>query len=73
MDQVYLVLVNKGRIQELTNGGVFLNKWSLLGGEFGSNSNIVLDVDSNGTIFLTNRNAGKVDAIQLNSRHQCRL
>lgn len=35
----------------------------LPGGEFGSNSNIDLDVDSNETIFLTNHNAGKADVI----------
>ena len=35
----------------------------LPGGEFGSNSNIDLDVNSNGTIFLANQNAEKADVI----------
>jgi DNA-binding beta-propeller fold protein YncE len=60
---VYVADSGNGRVQEFTNGGVFLNKWNLPGGEFGSNSNIDLDVNSNGTIFLTNENAGKIDVI----------
>ena len=57
---VYVTDSGNGRIQEFTNGGVFLNKWNLPGGEFGSNNNIDLDVNSSGTIFLTNQNGGKM-------------
>lgn len=59
---VYVADTGNSRIQEFTNDGKFINKWSI-DTPTGSNDNIDIDVDSKGTIYLTDRAADQVQVI----------
>jgi DNA-binding beta-propeller fold protein YncE len=56
---VYVADTGNGRIQEFTNDGKFINKWSI-NTPTGSNTNIDIDVNSKGIIYLTDRTADQV-------------
>jgi tripartite motif-containing protein 71 len=56
---VYVADTGNSRIQEFTNDGKFINKWSI-NTPTGAVDNIDLDVNSNGTIYWTDRAADQV-------------
>jgi tripartite motif-containing protein 71 len=62
---VYLVDTGNHRVQEFTNDGKFINKWELPAGTsvVSPITGIEIDVNSAGTIFLTDANAGTISVI----------
>jgi DNA-binding beta-propeller fold protein YncE len=56
---VYVADTGNGRIQEFTNDGKFINKWSI-NTPTGATDNIDLDVNSKGLIYLTDRASDQV-------------
>ena len=62
---VYVADTGNHRIQEFTNDGKFINKWDLPAGisVVSPTTGIDIDVNSAGTIFLTDSNAGTISVI----------
>jgi streptogramin lyase len=62
---VYVVDTGNHRIQEFTTDGKFINKWDLPAGTsvISPITGIDIDVNSAGTIFLTDSNAGTISVI----------
>ena len=62
---VYVFGNGNHRIQEFTNDGKFINKWELPPGTsvVSPITGIDIDVNSAGTIFLTDANAGTISVI----------
>ena len=62
---VYVVDTGNHRVQAFTNDGKFINKWELPPGTsvVSPITGIDIDVNSAGTIFLTDANAGTVSVI----------
>jgi DNA-binding beta-propeller fold protein YncE len=59
---VYVADTGNSRIQEFTNEGKFVNKWPI-NTATGAIDNIDLDVNSNGTIYVTDRAGDSVQVI----------
>jgi len=61
---VYVVDTGNQRVQEFSNDGKFINKWDLPSSvALNTVRGVDIDVNSTGTIFLTNGNANTIHVI----------